>query len=158
MEAEPFHVVETYATSMDVFVRISASSQTEIEAQAIREYPKEACGFLAGRWEGNLAHVTAILPTANRHFSDPRHHYSIDRATYLHAEAVAQKNGLILLGVYHSHPDSPPVPSATDAKYAFPDWIYWITPVFKGHAERADAWIKRLNPDTWERLNVEIGS
>lgn len=124
----------------------------DIAARAEKDYPKEICGFIAGKWEGDIGVATHLLPAENQHFSNPYHFFIVDAATYRSAEKLAIKHGLVLLGVYHSHPDSAPEPSATDSKYAFPEWYYWITPVVKGKAGDPEVFFRAADMKTW--INV----
>jgi len=133
-------------------LKITPGLIADIAARAEKDYPKEVCGFLAGKWEGEVGVATHILPAINQHFSDPYHHYTVDLATYRSAEALAVKHGLMLLGVYHSHPDSIPEPSETDSRYAFPEWYYWITPVHKAKAGEPEVFFRAADAKTW--INV----
>ncbi|MBI1784642.1 M67 family metallopeptidase [Candidatus Sumerlaeota bacterium] len=128
---------------------------SDIETLAARDYPKETCGFLVGRWNDSGGQITHVLPAGNQHFADPYHHYQIDPATYRHAEAITAKNGLLLLGVFHSHPDSAPTPSSLDERYAFPEWFYLITPVMKGRCEAPEAWFRSADAKSWMSVIIE---
>lgn len=132
---------------------LSSRVRKEIEAQARRDYPHETCGFLLGEKKGETIRVRSVLATANRNSENPRRYYEIDRHGYAIAEATACETGLELIGIYHSHPDSPPTPSPTDASYAFPEWVYWITPVSNGVPGDARIWYRRWNPEGWRELD-----
>lgn len=123
---------------------------------AIREhgeatYPEECCGFFLGRLEGfdpvESGHeVTGMLPAPNRHPDGRERRFTIDPADWLAAEREAARLGLDVVGVYHSHPDHPARPSATDlAEAAFPGLAYVIVPVHGGRAGEPTAWA--LAPD-----------
>ena len=45
---------------------------------------------------------------------------------YLAAERAADAAGKTLLGFYHSHPEHPAEPSATDLAWAQPNFVYLI--------------------------------
>jgi proteasome lid subunit RPN8/RPN11 len=45
--------------------------------------------------------------------------YLIDPADHMRALKDMSDRGLELVGIYHSHPDSPPLPSITDINQAF---------------------------------------
>lgn len=127
-----------------------------IEAHARREYPKEACGFLVGGWSGGTAEVSRALAVPNSHFSNPHERYAVTHDVYHEAEQIAARHNMVIVGVYHTHPNHPAVPSRSDLLFAFPDWIYWISPVFKDRVEPARAFLRRLDVDKFEEVRVEI--
>ncbi len=88
--------------------------------------PEEACGLLAGRFEpGGSDCVEAVLPITNRIHSPVR--FFMDPVEQLAAFNWIESQGLELIGIYHSHPAGPPVPSVTDlGEYSYPGVIYLI--------------------------------
>ena len=68
-------------------------------------YPEEGAGFLLGADSGNgLRAVTSIFPLVNSREDEARHNrYLITPEDYLKAELTADKLGLSLIGVFHSH-------------------------------------------------------
>lgn len=90
---------------------ISHQLQSELIHHAKTGYPQEVCGLLAGRGE----QILRIIPTEN-HASDKQHGFLIlphDLNIYL---PQIRAEGLSLVGFYHSHPDTPPIPSPTDVR------------------------------------------
>ena len=59
---------------------------------------------------------------------------------YMKAEEYADNNNLILLGVYHSHPEHPAIPSEHDLKVAMPYFSYVIVSVKKKKAVDFRSW------------------
>jgi proteasome lid subunit RPN8/RPN11 len=70
--------------------------------------PLEGCGLLAGA--GNT--VQEVLPVGNGAHSPVR--FRMDPVEQLRAFGWIESNGLDLLGIFHSHPAGPDVPSPTD--------------------------------------------
>jgi proteasome lid subunit RPN8/RPN11 len=60
-------------------------------------------------------------------------------------EEEADRLGLELVGVSHSHPDHPNLPSEFDRQWAWPNFSYLITSVVEGNAVESRSW--RLNED-----------
>ena len=60
-------------------------------------------------------------------------------------EDAAEDRGLTLVGYYHSHPDSPAIPSIFDRDHALPNFVYIITQVQDGQAVDMRVW--RLKDD-----------
>jgi proteasome lid subunit RPN8/RPN11 len=103
-------------------------------------YPEEGAGFLLGT-DGEARQVTSILPLANSRQGDARRNrYLITPLDYLAAEKEADRAGLTLLGVFHSHPDHPDQPSDYDREWAQPWFSYLITSVYKGKAVESRSW------------------
>lgn len=108
-------------------------------AHAEREAPRECCGLLAGKRGRILVH--APLPNVSE--APEREYFGEPRALVTALREFRQR-GLELLGIYHSHPSSPPRPSPTDIDRAYyPDCVYIIigppgaTPRVRGfHLER----------------------
>src|SRR5271157_2338552 len=66
--------------------------------------------------------------------------YLITPEEYLKAEQEADRLKLTLLGVFHSHPDHPNLPSDYDREWAQPYFSYMITSVQKGKALASRSW------------------
>ena len=77
-------------------------------AHAREEAPRECCGLLIGADDAVVRSVRAnnLDALATRYLIDPNDHFSAIRD--------ARAEGLEVIGAYHSHPSSAPVPSATD--------------------------------------------
>lgn len=59
--------------------------------------------------------------------SDDANRFVIEPAAHIAARRDARERGLEVLGFYHSHPHSSPVPSVTDlAEASYPDHLYLI--------------------------------
>lgn len=134
---------------------LSPKLATEIGAHAERDYPLETCGILIGAVEGDSYVVRGIHAAENHHPEDRGHRYQVDRSTYEAAEKVATKSGLAVVGVFHSHPDSDPVPSEIDSEFAFPGWVYLIVRVENGRPGETKAWLRRTDMTTWTQCEVD---
>ena len=77
----------------------------------------EACGLLGGYVEGDKRVVTDVYLLRN--VDESREHFSMDPAEQLAAiKDIRQKKG-VLLGNFHSHPESPSRPSQEDIRLAY---------------------------------------
>ena len=114
-------------------------------------YPEEGAGFLIGD-EGE---VKEILALSNAREDEARHNrFLITPEEYLKAELKADSLGLSLIGVFHSHPDCPNVPSEYDREWAQPFFSYIITRVDEGKAVSHRSW--RLVEDRTQYEEEEI--
>ena len=111
-----------------------------IEAHGEQAYPEEGAGFLLGD-PGEVRRVLSIHPLPNAREGSARHNrYLITPHDYLKAEAAAEQQKLTLLGVFHSHPDHPNLPSEYDREWAQPFFSYVITSVQNGKASASRSW------------------
>src|SRR5215218_9813442 len=114
-----------------VTLSVSDEVLAQIHAHGQESYPEEGAGFLLGADSGNVSRaVTSIFPLTNSREHAARHNrYLITPEDYLKAELTADKLGLSLIGVFHSHPDHPNRPSEYDREWAQPFFSYIITTV-----------------------------
>ena len=92
-------------------------------------FPNECCGFFYGSEDGSVRSVTTSTEVINSKEGDQRRRFAISDMAYLRAERHAAKEGLTLLGVYHSHPLHPAIPSEYDLAVALPYFSYIIVSV-----------------------------
>lgn len=94
---------------------------TQLCSEAERVAPQEACGLLAGQG----AMVEAVIPVTNELHSNVR--FRMDPAEQIRAFLEIERQGWELIGIYHSHPAGPDVPSQTDKSEAYyPECVYII--------------------------------
>jgi len=109
-------------------------------------YPEESCGFLLGTVRDGTNHVHTVQQVENRQTTNRTRRYTITPDDYRTAQQAAAKQGLDVVGFYHSHPDHPAKPSETDlAEATFPGYTYIIVSVQDGVADELTAWT--LAPD-----------
>lgn len=93
---------------------------TAMVEHARYESPREACGLMAVAGPGEVAFIyclTNVDASAQTFTIDPEEVFS--------ANAHAERHGWEVGGMFHSHPQGPPVPSATDRASGPPaGWIY----------------------------------
>jgi proteasome lid subunit RPN8/RPN11 len=103
-----------------------------IEFHLESAYPNEACGFLLGTHTQRKRNITHLIEVENQSSENQRRRFVIDPLDYLKAERFAAKEGLSLLGIYHSHPDHPAIPSVHDLEFAQPYFSYFIHAIASG--------------------------
>lgn len=67
--------------------------------------------------------------------------YWIAPAAMLAAMRHARNRSLEIIGIYHSHPDHPAVPSEYDRQLAWQQYSYLIVSVEQGHAQLCQSWV-----------------
>ncbi|MBO9635213.1 MAG: M67 family metallopeptidase [Chitinophagaceae bacterium] len=131
-------------------------ARAELLKDAIAAFPDECCGFLFGREDANgFRAVSDILVVNNAKEGDKRRRFAIAPLDYLKAEQYAEDNQLQLLGVYHSHPNHPAIPSEHDRVAAQPWFSYVIVSVLEGKPDALRSW-RLNNEDQFEEENVGV--
>lgn len=126
----------------------------KIHAHGEQAYPDEGAGFLFGA-EGDPRRVSAIYELSNAREDAARHNrYLITPQDYLKGELEAERLELDIIGVFHSHPDSPNQASEYDREWAQPFFSYVITSVYAARAIESRSW--RLSEDRLEFFEENI--
>ena len=101
-------------------VRVPRRVIEEIEAHARAAGPNECCGLLLGAPDEIVTSFRAQneRDSATRYRIAPEGHFAAIR----HARAVE----LDVIGAYHSHPSSPPIPSSTDLLESIPGRFLYV--------------------------------
>lgn len=132
---------------------ISKELLDQIHAHGEKAYPEEGAGFLIGS-DGK---VESILPLENSREDGARHNrFLITPEDYLKAEITADKLGLSLIGVFHSHPDHPNRPSEYDREWAQPFFSYIITTVNEGKATESRSWRLLEDRSKFEEEEIKV--
>jgi len=94
-------------------------------AHCQQQYPKEACGLLAGEPVGQRLQREAVPVYPMRNVEDSPIGYSMDPKEQLQVERQMRSHGQAMLGIYHSHTASDASPSSVDVGLAIsPDISY----------------------------------
>jgi proteasome lid subunit RPN8/RPN11 len=141
-----------------MMLSLSDEALAKIHAHGEESYPDEGAGFLLGENSGNGTRaVTSIFPLMNSREDEARHNrYLITPEDYLKAELTADKLGLSLIGVFHSHPDHPNQPSEYDREWAQPYFSYIITSVNEGKAVESRSWRLTEDRSKFEEEEIKI--
>lgn len=116
-------------------------------------YPGEGAGFLLGA-DGD---VSEVLPLDNAREEEARHNrFLLTPEDYLKAEIKAMELGVDLIGVFHSHPDCPNVPSEYDREWAQPFFSYIISRVDQGKTVSHRSWRLQEDRSKYDEEEIEI--
>lgn len=105
-----------------------------------REFPKEACGLIAGVKRNEDLFIRGIYPLRN--ITNSSFIYETDAEEVYNAFISIEKRELSVLGIYHSHPFSRAEPSELDRRTAFyPGVVYVIVSLMGGVTDvKAYSW------------------
>lgn len=122
--------------------QIILTPETEdiIKAHSLGTFPNECCGFFFGSGQGSIKKVTQVMPVTNTKDGDQRRRFLIDPFDYMKAEQFALEHKLDFLGIYHSHPLHPAIPSEHDRSQALPAFSYIITSVRADEVTALTSW------------------
>ncbi len=142
----------------DFTLAIPVDIHTHILTHARTAYPRECCGLILGRpalQDQHILLVQSIVPATNHAAaSDQRTNYAIDSRFWLQQDKLAAAAGLEVIGIYHSHPDQPAVPSATDLRMAWPVYVYIIVSVSAAHTPSLRAWVLSTGQNQFVEITV----
>lgn len=140
-------------------IRIEDNAVKIMNDDAIRAFPDECCGFMFGYEDhsGNRV-VTQAIPVINSSVENRKRRFEIAPKDYLKGEQYAADNDLQLLGIYHSHPNHPAVPSEHDRVAAQPWFSYVIISVSDDEIKNTRSWVLNDNSqfDEEEYNNEQI--
>jgi proteasome lid subunit RPN8/RPN11 len=134
-------------------IAIENTAIQTIIKDAEQTYPDECCGFLFGHEKGEERKIVFAFPVINSKEGDRRRRFEVSALDYMKAERLADEKKLTLLGVYHSHPNHPSVPSETDRQSAQPWFSYIILSLRNGKFSSIQSW--RLNDES-QQFDEEI--
>ena len=119
---------------------VPAAVRARLDSLARSGYPHEVCGLLVGSRDGGDIVVRRAEPVANLETERAVDRYRLDPDAFLTIDRAARQEGLDIVGIWHTHPDHPPRPSATDLELAWPGYVYLILAVADGTAVEPRAW------------------
>lgn len=97
----------------------------QLLTQAQQHPDIEVCGLI-GSGAGTPAANASCYPITNT-AQDPAHRFTLDPEEQIDAMRQMRERGEELFAIYHSHPSTPAVPSATDQRLAaYPGVLYLI--------------------------------
>ena len=98
-------------------ITMKKSDLETIIEHAKKELPDEACGLIGGTIDGEDKEIKKVYLLTNIDHSNE--HFSMDPKEQLAAVKDMRKEGLVPLGNWHSHPETPSRPSDEDKRLAY---------------------------------------
>ena len=138
-------------------LRVAAEHIRAICAHAQSTYPQECCGLLLGKlsqdgkilidaiatenvWSAQAVESFSQIDTKWQLSDNKNTHYTIAPKVLLQAQKQARDRQLEIVGIYHSHPDHPAIPSEFDRVCAWQSYSYIIVSVPQGKAGELHSW------------------
>lgn len=138
-------------------IRLAAEDLQRIERAAEETYPRECCGLLVGRdVEGGLL-VEEVVAARNVAVADDA--FEVDPQCRIDVERRLRGSASRVIGLYHSHPDYPAVPSPRDLERAWePDLVWLITAVAAGRATGTRAHKPSADGSRFDPVRLQIAA
>lgn len=133
-------------------LRLKKEQVAQMEAHARQEYPRECCGVLVGRKDGDKE-VLEVHPSRN--LRRGAYEYEIEPKKLLEAFRRADKKSLEVIGFYHSHPNIAPYPSQIDSSTAWVGFSYVIVSISLGGCE-IKSWLWDEEKSRFEEEKVVV--
>lgn len=136
-------------------MKITDAQLKQIYAHAKEIYPAECCGFLLGSFDdGGLVRQVRRATNQNTERND---RFIISAEEFGEVQLAADETGLDIIGIYHSHPDWPAIPSQTDMDNAWDEVYYLIASVHEGMPLNTQIWrLADSGPRRFEWVALEI--
>lgn len=139
---------------MGAVVEIGRATLEAAVGHLRRCLPHEGVGLIGGRPIANGIRLERFYPGTNVDASATR--YTMDPAEVIAALADIERRGLCLGAIVHSHPATPPLPSATDRREAYyPDAVVLIVG-FGGERVEVRGWRLPMAGTSAEPVEVPL--
>lgn len=132
-------------------LRLPGRVQRGLARLARKGHPREVCAVLLGVQLDRSTRVERYVPAANL-AEESRTRYFLDPQDYVAADLAARRNGLEIVGFWHTHPDHPAEPSATDREAAWEGVSYVIQSVTASGTGDLRSWRLQRDRCIEERL------
>jgi proteasome lid subunit RPN8/RPN11 len=147
-----------------MIILLSSDHVKSILLHAEEIYPQECCGLLLGIHQSVDGAETNVIqdvyPTPNvwedslsttkksdGSVATAHRRYRIEPTAMLQAQQQARARALDVVGIYHSHPNAPAIPSEWDRVWAWPQYSYVIVSLIDGVAKDLKSWCLNSNQE-----------
>jgi proteasome lid subunit RPN8/RPN11 len=111
-------------------LKITQTLYDQLRTHGEETYPHECCGIMLGKASDGILTVEQLIRAGNTRTDSAHNRYHIAPQELIKAQREGRKQGLDIVGFYHSHPDHPAQWSTTD--FAEAHWFgcaYVITSI-----------------------------
>lgn len=120
-------------------MKISSKAMEQVREHAAEGYPNEICGMLIAERGSEV--VTQVRRVRNTVVERARDRYEMDPADQIRIQRECDRDGMEILGYYHSHPDHPARASITDSNRSWAGPVYVIVSCNQGDPGDAGAFV-----------------
>lgn len=116
---------------------ITKNQKQVLVEHAKKHAPNESCALLFGKEDAHTYTVKDVFLTDNTENSPIK--FIISNEALLKGYKEAENKNLEVVGIFHSHPHSKAVPSATDKKFMEINPVVWV--IFSNKFDTIEAYI-----------------
>jgi len=138
-----------------VKLKLKKSDLDAIDAHALKSYPKECCGLLLGNFGKSEIEVKKVVEAGNILGSPVA--FEAEPELVFKVFQMAEKRGLELVGIYHSHPGIAAFVSFKDAGVMklWSETVWLILSVGKTHVLERMVYV--MKNDKIEKIAMKTG-
>jgi proteasome lid subunit RPN8/RPN11 len=129
-------------------IKLSTQIKNNIHHHALKEYPKECCGFLIGYAKDNLL-ICVDIKTANNVAKNPQKFFEINPQDIINIQKKYRNTKLLVIGHYHSHPNMMlnSKPSKKDIDSIHDSNLCWVIVGINNDSIEYSAYIPKLTKE-----------
>ncbi|MDQ6951561.1 MAG: M67 family metallopeptidase [Mariprofundales bacterium] len=135
---------------------IATRALATMQQAAIHGYPHEICGLLIGTLGGTHWQITEARQVANLNRERASDRFHLDPAAYQQIDRELRGTTHEIIGVFHSHPDCPAMPSPTDIGHAWEGFLYPIISVYASEIAEISWWRLSENSKQFQLVTDNI--
>ena len=136
-------------------ISIAPDAWQVMVAHARSTFPKECCGVMVGTMDGDNKQVKLALPMENSYVGGQEDRYEIRPEDLLTADRDARKQGMDLIGIFHSHPDCDAYFSKTDLQHSCPWYSFVVLSIKQGEFDHANSFLPNADQTAAAKEHLE---
>ena len=135
-------------------IRIEPEAWAVMVSHARSTYPNECCGAMLGSIDGGEKVVRVAVALENVFEGAQAARYELRPQDLIAADAEARRQGMDLIGVFHSHPDCDAYFSKTDLENSCPWYSFVVLSIKQGELDHANSFLP--DPDQTQADSEEM--
>ena len=135
-------------------IKIEPAAWEVMVSHARSTYPNECCGAMLGTIDGDQKAVQVAVTLENAFTGAQGARYELRQEDLLKADAEARRQGMDLIGIFHSHPDCDAYFSKTDLENSCPWYSFVVLSIQKGEFHHANSFLP--DPDQTSAPQEEL--
>ena len=138
-------------------IRIEKTAWEVMVNHARSAFPDECCGAMLGRTDDGEKLVSVAVPLENAYSGEKKARYELRPEDLLAAEKEARRQGMDLIGIFHSHPDCDAYFSETDLKNSCPWYSFVVLSIKAGEFDHANSFLPSMDQTTADKEQLTYG-
>ena len=136
-------------------IRIEPEAWTVMVSHARSSYPNECCGAMLGSINGSEKQVRVAVALENAFEGTQAARYELRPQDLLAADREARRQGMDLIGIFHSHPDCDAYFSKTDLENSCPWYSFVVLSIKSGEFDHANSFLPDPDQTSAEKEEME---